>query len=429
VLACSPGVSSAENWPNWRGPDGTGVSHETDLPLKWSPTENIRWHVPLPDRGNSTPVVWGDRVFITQPVEKENRRTLMCFDRAEGKLLWQSGITYTEKETTHETNPACSPSPVTDGRIVIVWYGSPGLYAYDFKGKELWHRDLGLQQHMWGNASSPILHGDLCILTFGPGNREFVVAVDKRSGRVVWQKDAPPYPEPTDKAAADALADRATRPRAEQLIGSFATPIIVRAAGRDELIVGWPGQVSAYTPKTGKELWFCKGVGALVYASPMWAPSPKHKDGVVIVFGGYNMAAVAVEPGGSGDVTETRRLWHTPRTKLRLGNGVVRDGYIYINDMNGVVHCLDLHTAKVIWEQRLTGPSGRPDNWSSMVLAGDRIYLPNQEGDCFVVKASPQFELLATNSLGEYTNSSPAVSDGEIFLRTYNQLWCVTAAR
>src|SRR2546428_826920 len=181
----------AGHWPAWRGPEGTGVSPERNLPLHWTTNENVRWRGPLPERGNSAPVVWANRVFVTQAIEKEGRRTLMCFERAKGKLLWQQGPAYREKESTHETNPQCSASPVADGERVIASFGSAGLYCYDFDGKELWHRDLGTQRHIWGNGASPILHGELCVLNFGPGERTFLIAVNKRTGQTVGQHDEP----------------------------------------------------------------------------------------------------------------------------------------------------------------------------------------------------------------------------------------------
>src|SRR5947207_5455714 len=165
------------NWPQWRGAQGTGVSAEKNLPLHWGTNENVRWRVPLPERGNSTPIVWGQRVFITQATE--NRRTVRCFSRGDGKLLWQSVVTYPEKEPTHETNPLCSASPVTDGERVIASFGSAGVVCYDFHGKQLWQHDLGKCDHIWGNAASPVLYGDLVILNFGPGERTFLLAMDK----------------------------------------------------------------------------------------------------------------------------------------------------------------------------------------------------------------------------------------------------------
>lgn len=139
----------AANWPAWRGPTGSGITTETNLPTKWSATENVRWKVKLPDRGNSTPIVWGNKVFISQPIEAENRRTLICFDRVTGKQLWQSGTVFQETEPSHRTNPMCSPSPTTDGERVIAWFGSAGVFCFDMDGKQLWHRDLGKQRHEW----------------------------------------------------------------------------------------------------------------------------------------------------------------------------------------------------------------------------------------------------------------------------------------
>src|SRR5208337_2781729 len=172
----------AGNWPAWRGPDGDGHCAEKNLPLRWSQTENVRWKVPLPDEGNSSPVVWGDRIFVTQATEKESwpppgpggpavarRRSLLCFNRADGKLLWQKDVLYPDKESTHPTNPYCAASPVTDGERVTVSHGSAGMYCYDLSGKELWHKDLGKLEFIWGNASSPILYKDLAILWCGPG--------------------------------------------------------------------------------------------------------------------------------------------------------------------------------------------------------------------------------------------------------------------
>ena len=190
-------TSLAANWPGWRGPNGNGTSSETNLPVTWTPTENVRWRIDLPDRGNSSPVIWGDRVFVSQAVQSDNRRTLMCFNRADGKLLWQSGVTYTEREPTQRSNPYCSGSPVTDGERVYVCFGSPGVYAYDLDGKEVWHRDLGKLNHMFGNAVTPVLHGDLCILNFGPDEKARLVALNKKSGDTVWEA-TPPKPDESE---------------------------------------------------------------------------------------------------------------------------------------------------------------------------------------------------------------------------------------
>jgi outer membrane protein assembly factor BamB len=181
----------AANWPAWRGFDGLGHTPEKSLPIRWSATENVKWKVPLSDRGNSTPVIWGHQVFVTQAIEKDHLRSLMCFSRADGRLLWQKSVTYTAKEESHKDNPPCSASPVVDGERVIVSHASAGIFCYDFNGKELWKRDLGKQEFEWGSGSSPVLHGDVCILYFGPGKGAHLIALDKKTGRTIWKYDEP----------------------------------------------------------------------------------------------------------------------------------------------------------------------------------------------------------------------------------------------
>ena len=175
------GSLGAENWPGWRGPQGIGTSAETGFPVKWSPTENIRWRAPLPGPGNSTPVVWEDRVFVTCASDEGKQRSLICFDRSSGKQRWQKSVSFAAVEVTHKTNPQCASSPVTDGKQVVAWFGSAGLYAYDMEGKLLWKRDLGKFEHVWGTASSPVIFENLVIVNCGPGLRAFWVAIDKQT--------------------------------------------------------------------------------------------------------------------------------------------------------------------------------------------------------------------------------------------------------
>ncbi|MBI5383808.1 MAG: PQQ-binding-like beta-propeller repeat protein [Verrucomicrobia bacterium] len=570
--------ASAGNWPGWRGPDGTGVSTEKNLPLKWSATENVRWRVELPGPGNSSPIVWGDRVFVTQAVSSENRRTVMCFDRATGKLLWQSGVTYTDKEPTQRSNPYCAATPVTDGERVIASFGSAGLFCFDFAGKEVWRREFGKMSHVFGNASSPVLAGDLCLLNFGPDEKARLIAVTKRDGKTVWEID-PPKIDPSEQqpmggpgggpgaggggrggnagigtpiaapmfAQADKNADkklskdeftalaevwfdrldtdkagklssqqfaekfydamppregegadgqrrgpsRTTAPaffgvadtdkdgsltRAELKAtfakwfdqwdaaksaalnedqfrdglnaalprsqsgggggqgggggrgpagGTWSTPVLVRAEGRDELIMAFPNRLVGLDPKTGQQLWLSKGIGSTVYTTPLWG-----EGALVAASGGPSGGSgVAVKPGGSGDVTESRRLWRLERVKSAIGSGVVHEGHIYAIAQDGLVECLDLKTGAKLWEERLKGPTSRNSSWSSMLLAEGKIYVPNQSGDVFVLRAAPKFEVLATNSVGEPSNASLAASAGELFLRTDKALWCFGNAK
>ena len=418
LLASMVGQVLAENWPAWRGPEGTGVTAETDLPLEWSRDKNVAWRIELPDKGNSTPIIWEDRVFLNQAIESEKRRTLMCLDRTTGKLLWQSGVAYKDEDPTHPTNPYNSASPVTDGERVIAWFGSAGVYCYDFAGKELWHRELGPIGHEWGNGSSPVLEGDLCIINFGPGDPSYVVALDKRTGSEVWRI---PVPHERTEEGPTGLGENGDA-KDKVLFGSWSTPLVIEVDGQRQLILSLPGKVIGCDPQTGREIWSCRGMADLVYSSPAWG------DGVLVVMGGFHGACLAVRPQGTGDITATQRLWHQPRSKLRLGTGVVHEGYFYHTDMKGIAECLELETGKQMWEKRLSGRGGKNDTWSSMVKSGDRIYLLNQSGDMFVLRANPKkLEVLATNALDEETNSSVAVSDGQLFIRTHNSLWCIGA--
>ncbi len=420
-LLCLTAFASAAysaNWPAWRGPLGTGISEEKNLPEKWSATENVKWRVALPEPGNSTPVVWGEQIFVTQAVG--DRRTLMCFDRKDGKLLWQMGVTAKEKDPTHGTNPYCSASPVTDGERVIVSFASEGLFCYDLSGKELWHRtDLGRQIHIWGNASSPVISGDLCFLNFGPGETTYLLAVDKKTGQTVWKKDEETgYNKPQTEDPASGRKDN------PQFIGSWTTPVLTKIDGKDQLLMSWPRRLAGYDPKTGQELWTSSGLNPLVYTSPIYG------DGVIVAMGGYGGPALAVRAGGSGDITTSNRLWQHPRSPQRIGSGVVKDGHVYIHGDPGIAVCLDLKTGETLWSQRMPASGGSGQNWSSVMLADGRCYTITQGGDCFVFKAEPKFELVSVNSMGgERSNSSIVPSNGELFIRTHKALYCIAAKK
>ena len=418
VLSTASLTASAANWPAWRGANADGISTEKNLPVKWSKDENVRWRIPLPEAGNSTPVVWGDRIFVTQPVG--DRRTLMCFNRADGQLLWQSGVTTKEKEPTHGTNPFCSASPVTDGERVIVSFASDGLYCYDFSGKELWKRtDLGQQIHIWGGATSPVIHGNLCFLNFGPGETTYLLALDKTTGKTVWKNEEPGGDAGAPPAAPkDAPADKKAASPAKWT-GSWTTPVIIKEGGLDSLLMSWPGRVCSLDPATGKERWNSTGLTPLVYTSPI------HAGGIVVAMSGFGGSALAVRTGGSGDVTESKRLWHQPRSPQRIGSGVIHEGHIYIHNDPGTAMCLNLETGKEVWSERLTGSGASGQNWSSVILADGKCYTITQGGDCFVFKASPTFELLAANPLGERSNSSIVPSNGDLLIRTHKALWCI----
>jgi outer membrane protein assembly factor BamB len=391
----------AGNWPGWRGPSGDGVVKESKVPLKWSSTENIRWKVPLPERGNSSPVVWGNRIFLTQALEAEKQRTLMCLDRETGKTLWHAKVAFEGEDVSHSTNPYCSASPITDGERVIVWYGSAGVHCYDLEGKLLWQRDLGVQKHDFGYGSSPILHEDLCILNFGPGDRSFVIAMNKETGETVWQVDVP-----------DAEMQY------QGPIYSYSTPIVIDQEGIPVLVTAYPARLVGLNPKTGEELWRCEGLDQNVGSSPVYG------DGVAVIMAGFRGQSIAFTPKGKGDLTESHRLWQIRQAVL--STGVIHDGHFYALKSSGVAMCLDLQKGTVVWEERLASPEANNNSWSSMNLVGDKIYVPNQSGVTFVLKAAPKFEVLAVNRIEpELTNASLAFADGQIYLRTHTHLWCI----
>lgn len=408
----------AENWPAWRGPTGDGQTTERNLPTKWSATENVRWKVALPDDGASSPVVWGDKVFVTCASEKvdwppsprsggpasAHKRSTFCFHRADGKKLWQQDVLYKEKESTHSTNPFCSASPVTDGERVVVSHGSAGMYCYDLDGKELWKKDLGQLEHIWGNASSPILYKDLAILWCGPGKRQFLLAVNKKDGETVWEHQEP---------------GGLNGGKQNEWRGSWCTPIIVKVNDHDELIVSTPYKLKAFDPANGKELWSCDGAGRLSYASPV------HANGIVVNFSGYGGEALACKVGGKGDVTNTHRLWQLTRANpQRIGSPIIVGDRVLIVNQEHTAQVFELTSGRQLGDKLRVGSA---NTWCSPVAAGNTIYVLNSKSECLVLQLDAELKLLHINELaGEHCDSSLAVSDGDLFIRTYKHLWCIS---
>ncbi|GAA5507826.1 PQQ-binding-like beta-propeller repeat protein [Novipirellula caenicola] len=409
------------NWPQWRGPTGSGVTSADGVVTEWGPDQNVKWRIELPEAGNSTPVVWNDRVFFTQPISESNQRSLFCVDRETGRELWRRSVTYDRQETSHKTNPYCSASPVTDGKHVIAWFGSAGLVCWDVDGNEMWRRDLGKQEHMWGYGTSPILHKDMCILLFGPGNNEFLIAVDKSTGETQWQVDA--LDDQAERALSGPENDgnandfSSNKPRSERLRGAWNTPIVIEVDGHFELVAALSRRVSAFDPASGERLWTCGGTGPLAYASPM------ESNGVVVALGGYGGASLAVRAGGRGDVTETHRIWHKPKDQGWLGTGVVDNGSIYICNMNGVLSCIDVQTSDQLWKARTEGGG----TWSSITQTGDgRMFLLTKSGTTTVFKPhTTKLNKLAENELNENTNASIVAAGTDILIRTDQALWCI----
>ena len=401
LLAGAATSVRAENWPGFRGPLGTGESSEKQVPLRWSATENVRWKAPLPTPSMSSPAVWGQRIFLTQPLDRGGRdRAVLCLDRKNGKELWRGVTVYSGTESTYSgESHYCSGTPATDGERVVAVLGSAGAVCYDMAGKELWGRDFGRAEQIWGTAISPVIWKDLVFINFGPGENTFLAALDKKTGKDVWRIDNP--------------GKYGTDPK--DWIGSWSTPLPARYNGRDELIISWPQAVRSVDPRTGKELWRCGGLGNLVYTSPLLSPE------VIVAMGGFQGPAIGIKPGGSGDVTATHQLWRVERNPQRIGSGVIVGAHVYILNAIGTAQCIELKTGKTLWEER----AGK-ESWSSMVHAAGRLYVTDQSGTTIVLAAKPQFEVLARNPLDDRNQATPAISNGEIFLRTYQHLWCIS---
>lgn len=401
LLAGATTAVRADNWPGFRGPLGTGESTEKEAPLTWSETQNVRWKTPLPSPGMSSPVVWGQKVFMTQALEKEGRnRAVLCFDRKTGKELWRGVTVFGGKESTYEGETHyCSGTPATDGERVVTVHGSAGAVCYDMAGKQVWHRDFGKAEQIWGNAISPVIWKDLVFFNFGPGENTFLTALDKKTGRDVWRIDNP--------------GKYGTDPK--DWIGSWSTPLPARYNGRDELIMSWPQAVRSFDPRTGKELWRCGGLGNLVYTSPLLSPE------AIVSMGGFGGPAIGIKPGGNGDVTATHQLWRHERSPQRIGSGAIVGEHVYILNAIGTAQCIELKTGKTLWEERAS-----KESWGSMVHAAGRLYVTDQSGTTIVLAAKPQFVVLARNPLNDRSQSTPAVSNGEIFVRTYQNLWCIS---
>jgi outer membrane protein assembly factor BamB len=416
-------VARADDWNQFRGPERDGICREAHVPQTWAPDKNIRWKAPLPDKGNSSPIVVGNWVFVTCATDAGAHRGLYCFDRHSGKLAWSRTVDYTGDEPTHQTNPYCGSSPAASEDRVVVWHGSAGVHCYDFEGRPLWSRDLGEFRHIWGYGSSPIIHeAERVLLNCGPGPRQFVIALDLKTGKTLWQADEPggaTGEEPEGKNDKDATKPLWT--------GSWSTPVITPMDG--QLVVALPHHVKAFDPYTGKLLWWCEGLGDLVYADPLfWSGGLPVGGGMGVAMGGYHGPAIGFKLGDAGDndITTSGRLWRNDtRIPQRIGSGVLIDGYVYMANEPGLAQCLDANTGKELWRGRLPGAR----IWSSVIAVGKRLYVTNQDGATHVFAArSDKFELLVTNEIGEGTNSTLAFSNGQAFLRTFEHLFCIEEA-
>lgn len=414
VLAIGAGIQvgsvSADDWPSFRGPAGNGLSAEKTAPTTWAKDKNIKWRVELAQPGNGSPIVSNGKVFIAGSEDKEGKtRSLSCFDRKDGKLLWTAKVEYGKAARTHDTNTHSPTTPASDGKVVVVWHASAGLYCYDHSGKELWKRDLGEIDHMWGEGTSPVIHNGLVFLNSGPSTKKvFAAAFKLADGTTVWEKEEP-YKGDGDTN------------EIKGFLGSWATPLVVHHQGKDQVIFAMAARVVAYAPEDGKLLWSCEGLrfdkGDLSYSSPVVAGD------ILVSITGFNGPGIGVKLGGSGDVTATNRVWRSEKNPENIGSGVLVEDRLYMPFKGpSVIGCIDPKTGAYLWKTRATNT----EMWGSMVYAAGRIYVTDQRGKTVVLKPNPEkLEVLATNDLGERCNATPAVSDGQIFIRTFKGLYCI----
>jgi len=431
-LACAGVTVPAADWPHWRGPGATGVAGEQKLPVRWSATENVTWKTPLAGVGVSTPIVSGDRIYVTSQLGSGVRRegnhprlvqggdaatqgeraleaaraagedagktffVVEAFSRAEGKRLWQRRI---EAEGTltpvHDKHNLASPSPVTDGAHVYAWFGTGQIAAFTKDGALEWQRHLGKEvgpyDIQWGHASSPVLYGDLLILLCDHAPASYILALDKRTGKERWKAD---------------------RGKGRS---SYSTPLVVEGSFGAELVVNSSERLDAYDARTGKLLWHTGE------SNRFPIPSPVFHDGVIYASRGYRSGPyMALRPGGTGDVTATRTVWSVATGAPYVSSLLYYDGVIYMANDVGVLTAIDAATGGRLWQERVDGVFS-----ASPIAGGGHVYFVSENGDTVVVKAGRTPQIVGRNALGERAVASPAASDGRIFIRTDSHLFCI----
>jgi outer membrane protein assembly factor BamB len=433
--ACA--VLSAQNWPSFRGPAASGVADGKEpTAVKWNAAtgENILWKTPLPGVAVSSPIVWGDRVFVStavssdpssgirtglygdvEPAKDVSKHSwkLVALDRRTGKMLWErvahEGIPKTKR---HPKSSQATATPVTDGRHVIVSFGSEGLYAYDIDGKLLWTKDLGVlnagwfydPDYEWGVGSSPIIWKNLVIVQCDIQKNSFIAAFDVDTGQPAWRT-------------------------AREEIPSWSTPAIFEHDGRAELVTQATTFIRGYNPENGRELWRLGGNSEITIPTPIVGP------GVIIVTNGYRgvQPIFAIKPGASGDITlkgdaTTNEFiaWSTNRGGPYIPTPVIYGDLLYVLAINGVLAAYDVKTGQRVYQERVAGGGSFS---ASPVAADGKLYLTSEDGDVFVVKAGPKYELLATNNMSQVIMATPAIANGVIFIRGLKDVFAIGQQR
>ncbi len=424
ICVFSQCLCASENWPQWRGPDATGTAHKANPPIEWSETKNVKWKIPIPGKGHSTPVVWQDHVFVTTAIDagepKEYERlnadgwhnnllkvapqkfVLLAIHKQTGNLLWQKTLNeLMPHEGGHETASLASHSPVTDGEHIIASFGSHGIYCLDFDGKLIWKKDLGNMhtKHAHGEGSSPVLYKETLVINWDHQDQSFIIALNKNTGKQLWKVNRN---EPT----------------------SWATPIIIEHNNTPQVIVSGTERIRSYNLKTGNVIWACGGLSNNVVASPVY------KDGILIAGSSYvkrMMLAIKLD-GAKGDITNSEHvLWRRhQRTPYVPSPLFYKDSLYVLRHYQPILSRIDPKTGI---DQN--GPFRLPglyNIYASPVAANDKIYITDQEGNTLVIEHNKNSELktLALNQLEDRFNASAAISKNQLFLRGEQYLYCIS---
>jgi outer membrane protein assembly factor BamB len=384
----------ANYWTRWRGPSGQGLVSGSGFIDQWSDKDHVIWKTRVSGEGNSSPIVWKVRVFLTSASSGQTKLSLMAFRTSDGSLLWESAAPDGRAEFTHNKNGHASATPVTDGERIYVSFGSRGLVAFGMDGKVAWHRDLGPIDNYWGTAGSPLLYKDRVIIYQDQRRDAFIAAFNARTGEPVWR---------TSRTAT---------------VG-WGTPIAIRAGGRDEIVVNGQNAVVSYDPADGHELWRVNGTTVETIPTLVVA------HGLIFSSSGRAGPTIAIRPGGSGDVTRTHVAWTSPRGSPFVPSPIVVGDHLYmVNDMTSIATSFEAATGRSLWQSRL-GDMRREGFSASPVAVDGKIFFTNDEGETFVLRAGETFDLAHVNRIGEPTLASPALVGGRWYIRTTKHLFAI----
>jgi outer membrane protein assembly factor BamB len=395
LFLCFPTVLLAENWPCFRGPRGDGTSTETNLPVRWDSVTNVLWKVRVPGTGYASPAVWEDKLFTVTALPETQEKVLLCYECRNGELIWKRTMLKSPFENKHNDNSYASGTPATDGKLVYVSFldgKDVVVAAYDFSGKQVWVQRPGTFLSPHGYSCSPVLYKDKVIINGDSQGDSFAAAMSKSDGKILW------------------------RVKHERPAHSFSTPIIRNMAGKMQMIFCGNREIASYNPDDGSKYWYVSGPSEDFCSSPVY--SEKH--GLVLVSSAWPVRIlVAVKPDGQGDVSKSHVPWQTRNGAYYVPSPVCTDNFLYTTMTNGEVHCIEIASGNTLWKKNMGM------QYSSPVLAAGLVYMPNDEGVITVIKPGPAFESIAMNSIGEKMNASPALSNGKIYIRGYQHLFCI----